>query len=155
MSTPIRIGVVSDTHSLLRPEAVARLAGVAHIVHGGDVGSPDVLRALASVAPLTAVRGNNDNGPWAHKLPETARLEVGGVVLYVLHDLGELDLDPRAAGIAAVISGHSHKPDMHVRDEVLYFNPGSIGPRRFRLPISMGILFIERGKVTGKLTTLG
>lgn len=155
MSAPIRVGVVSDTHSLLRPEVIERLAGVAHIVHGGDVGSPDILVALEKVAPLTAVRGNNDKGPWARELPETARLEVGGVVLYVLHNLSELALDPRAAGIAAVISGHSHKPEMKVRDGVLYFNPGSIGPRRFRLPISMGILFIERGAVAAELTALG
>jgi putative phosphoesterase len=155
MSAPIRIGVVSDTHSLLRPEVIERLAGVEHIVHGGDVGSPDVLTVLEKVAPLTAVRGNNDKGPWARDLPETARLEVGGVVLYVLHDLSDLDLDPRAAGIAAVIFGHSHKPEMKVRDEVLYFNPGSIGPRRFRLPISMGTLSIERGIVSGRLTALG
>jgi putative phosphoesterase len=155
MKGPIRIGVVSDTHSLLRPEAVERLGGVAHIVHAGDVGSPDVLTALQKVAPLTAVRGNNDSGPWARELPQTALLEMGGLSLYVIHDLHELDLDPRAAGIAAVICGHSHKPEMMMRDEVLYFNPGSIGPRRFRLPISMGVLFIEGGKVSGQLTALG
>src|SRR5262249_31588117 len=111
-TAPIRIGVVSDTHALLRKEALARLSGVAHIVHACDVGSPDILAALGQLAPLTAVRGNNDEDPWARELPETALLEVGGVSLYIIHDVHELDLDPRALGIAAVISGHSHKPRM-------------------------------------------
>jgi len=148
------VGVISDTHGLLRPEAVAALAGVERIVHAGDIGSPDVLAALGRLAPVTAVRGNNDRGDWAAGIADTEVVEVGGVSLYVLHDLHELDLDPRAAGFVAVIAGHSHQPRQEERDGVLYFNPGSAGPRRFRLPISLGRLTIVRGRVTGSLMTL-
>jgi putative phosphoesterase len=148
------VGVISDTHGLLRPEALAALAGVEHIVHAGDIGTPDVLRALARVAPVSAVRGNNDRGDWARAIPETEVVEVAGASLYVLHDLHELDLEPRTAGFAAVIAGHSHQPRQETRDGVLYFNPGSAGPRRFRLPVSVGRLTIERGRVTGTLLTL-
>jgi len=148
------VGVISDTHGLLRPEAVAALAGVERIVHAGDIGSPDVLAALGRLAPVTAVRGNNDRGDWAAGIAATEVVEVGGVSLYVLHDLHELDLDPRAAGFVAVIAGHSHQPRQEERDGVLYFNPGSAGPRRFRLPISLGRLTIARGRVTGSLMTL-
>jgi hypothetical protein len=148
------VGVISDTHGLVRPQALAALAGVEQIVHAGDIGSPEVLTALARVAPVTAVRGNNDRGPWADDIPTTEVVEVGGVSLYLLHDLHELDLDPRAAGFAAVIAGHSHQPRQEERDGVLYFNPGSAGPRRFRLPISVGRLTIERGRVAGSLVTL-
>ena len=148
------VGVISDTHGLLRPEAVAALAGVERIVHAGDIGSPDVLAALGRLAPVTAVRGNNDRGDWAAGIADTEVVEVGGVSLYVLHDLHELDLDPRAAGFVAVIAGHSHQPRQEERDGVLYFNPGSAGPRRFRLPISLGRLTIARGRVTGSLMTL-
>jgi putative phosphoesterase len=150
----ILIGVISDTHGLLRPEAIAALCGVDHIVHAGDVGSPDILEKLAAVAPLTAVRGNVDKGAWSLKLPETAVLELGGISIYVLHDLAQLDLKPKAAGFAAVISGHSHVPKQEVCDGVLYLNPGSAGPRRFKLPVSIGKLTIEDGGVRGELLHL-
>ena len=148
------VGVISDTHGLLRPEAVAALTGVERIIHAGDIGERAVLDALGRLAPVCAVRGINDRGGWARGIPETEVVEIGGVMLYVLHDLHELDLDPRAAGFAAVIAGHSHQPRQEQRDGVLYFNPGSAGPRRFRLPVSIGRLTVERGRVTGTLTTL-
>jgi uncharacterized protein len=148
------VGVISDTHGLLRPEAVAALTGVERIIHAGDIGERAVLDALERLAPVSAVRGNNDRGGWARDLPETDVVEIGGVALYVLHDVHELDLDPRAAGFAAVIAGHSHQPGQQERDGVLYFNPGSAGPRRFRLPVSVGRLRVERGRVSGTLTTL-
>jgi putative phosphoesterase len=148
------LGVISDTHGLLRPEAVAALTGVERIVHAGDIGSPEILRALERLAPVSAVRGNNDRGGWAAAIPETEVVEVGGLQLYVLHDVHALDLDPRAAGFAAVIAGHSHQPRQEERDGVLYFNPGSAGPRRFRLPISVGRLTVVRGRVRGALVTL-
>jgi len=149
-----QIGIISDTHGLLRPEAVAALRGVTHIVHAGDIGSADVLRALAEVAPVTAVRGNNDRGPWAQRLPLTDVLEIDGLSLYVLHDLKALALDPRAAGFAAVLSGHSHQPRLERRDGILFFNPGSAGPRRFRLPVSLGRLVVRAGRLTGRLVHL-
>jgi putative phosphoesterase len=139
----------------MRPEALAQLRGVDRIVHAGDVGSADVLAALGRIAPVTAVRGNNDKGPWAMKLPVSARLELGGVAVYVIHDVHELDLDPAASGIGVVVSGHSHKPSLTTRGEVIYFNPGSIGPRRFRLPISLGFLLISAGVASGELLQLG
>jgi uncharacterized protein len=148
------LGVISDTHGLLRPEAVAALTGVERIVHAGDIGDPEILRELARLAPVSAVRGNNDRGGWAADIPETEVVEVGGVALYVLHDVHELDLDPRAAGFAAVIAGHSHQPRQEERDGVLYFNPGSAGPRRFRLPVSVGRLTVAHGRVQGALVTL-
>ena len=148
------LGVISDTHGLVRPEALQALAGVERIVHAGDIGSPDVLDALERVAPVTAVRGNNDRGGWAKTIPETEVVEVGGVSLYLLHDLHELDLEPRAAGFAAVISGHSHQPRVDERDGVLYLNPGSAGPRRFKLPISLARLTVTRGRVQARLVTL-
>jgi hypothetical protein len=148
------VGVISDTHGLVRPEALAALAGVERIVHAGDIGAPAVLDALTRIAPVSAVRGNNDRERWAAGIPETEVVEVGDVSLYVLHDLHELDLDPRAAGFAAVIAGHSHQPRQEERDGVLFFNPGSAGPRRFRLPISVGRLTIARGRVAGELVTL-
>ena len=149
------VGVISDTNGLLRPEAVAALRGVEHILHAGDVGSPEVLRALAELAPVTAVRGNNDHESWAGKLPLTAIVEVGDVKLYVLHDVKLLALDPRAAGFAAVIAGHSHQPRQEERAGILHFNPGSAGPRRFRLPVSVGRLVIRGTRVSGRLVPLG
>ena len=148
------LGVISDTHGLVRPEAVAALAGVERILHAGDIGNREVLDALARVAPVTAVRGNNDRGGWASDIPETEVVEVGGVSLYVLHDLHELALDPRAAGFAAVIAGHSHQPRLEARDGVLYLNPGSAGPRRFKLPISLARLTVTGARVSARLLTL-
>jgi uncharacterized protein len=148
------LGVISDTHGLVRPEALAALAGVERIVHAGDIGTPDVLEALGRIAPVTAVRGNNDRERWAADIPETDVLEIGEVSLYVLHDLHELDLDPRAAGFAAVIAGHSHQPRMEERDGVLYLNPGSAGPRRFKLPISLARLTVTGGRLRAELVTL-
>ena len=150
-SNKVIIGVISDTHGLLRPEAVAALQGSDHIVHAGDVGRPDILQELTAIAPVTTVRGNVDQGSWARKLPLTEVLEAGGVSLYVLHILEQLDLNPEAAGFAAVISGHSHVPKQEVRNGVLYFNPGSAGPRRFNLPVTLGKLVVEKGNVTGEI----
>ena len=148
------VGVISDTHGLLRPEAVAALRGVDRIVHAGDIGSADILRLLAAIAPVTAVRGNNDHGAWAKHVPETAVLDLGAARLYMIQDVNEIDVDPRAAGYAVVISGHSHRPRQEEKDGVLYFNPGSAGPRRFTLPISLGRLRVDGGRVTGTLLTL-
>jgi len=148
------VGVISDTHGLLRPEAVDALRGSAMIVHAGDIGSPEVLRGLEALAPVIAVRGNNDHGPWAEKLPITDLFEIGDAALYVIHDVKELDLEPREAGVSVVIAGHSHRPLCEERDGVLFFNPGSAGPRRFRLPISVGHLVIGGRRVVGNLETL-
>jgi len=130
------------------------LRGSQHIIHAGDVGAPEILDQLATIAPVTAVRGNIDKGVWARGLAETEVVEVGGVSIYVLHDLGQLDLNPAAAGFAAVISGHSHIPKQETREGVLYFNPGSAGPRRFKLPISVGRLVIENRRLRGELLTI-
>lgn len=138
-----RIGLISDTHGLLRPEALAFLQGCDHIVHGGDIGAPSILAELAGIAPLTAVRGNNDRDAWADAVPETDMVQVGGVFLYALHDLAELDIDAASAGVQVVVTGHSHKPSIDRRDGVLYVNPGSAGPRRFSLPISVGELIVD------------
>jgi uncharacterized protein len=147
------IGVISDTHGLLRDEALEALRGSEHIIHAGDVGAPEILRKLAEIAPVTAVCGNIDRQRWAKKLPLTEVLEVGGVSIYILHDLHQLDLKPEAAGFAAVVSGHSHLPKQKVRNGVLYFNPGSAGPHRFRLPVSIGRLMVGNGRVEGKIIT--
>jgi uncharacterized protein len=146
--------VISDTHGLLRPEAVEALRGCGRIIHAGDVGAPEILEKLSAIAPVTVVQGNIDKGAWANKLPKTEVLEVGGISIYVLHDLAQLDLKPKAAGFAAVVSGHSHVPRQEMRDGVLYFNPGSAGPRRFRLPVSVGRLMVEDGAVRGELVSL-
>ena len=153
-STPIRIGLISDTHDLLRPAAKRALNGVEHILHAGDICGGDVLAELANIAPVTAVRGNNDRGAWAGKLRETELVEIGGISIYILHDLSALYIDPRAAGVHAVISGHSHQPLVEERDGVLFVNPGSAGPRRFSLPISLGFIEIAAGKVSASLLTL-
>jgi putative phosphoesterase len=136
------VGLISDTHGLVRPEALTSLDGAAHIIHAGDIGGEPVLAALRRIAPVSAVRGNNDTGAWAHALPETLRLQLGRHAIYVLHDLRKLTLDPAAEGISVVIAGHSHKPVVFERDNVLYVNPGSAGPRRFRLPISVAKLHL-------------
>jgi putative phosphoesterase len=144
------IGVVSDTHGLLRPEAVRRLRGVDRIVHAGDIGAPEVLRALEAIAPVTAVRGNNDRGAWARALPETVTLSVEGARLHVLHDVKTLAVDPRRAAFSAVIAEHSHRPSAIDREGVLFLNPGSIGPRRFTLPVAMAFLTVRGGTVRAR-----
>jgi putative phosphoesterase len=151
---PPFLGIISDTHGLLRPEAVEALRGAQRIIHAGDVGAAEVLEKLSAVAPVTAIRGNVDKGPWARRLPETEVVEVAGVLIYVLHDISRLDLNPEAAGFKALVYGHSHVPKQETREGVLYFNPGSAGPRRFKLPVSVGKLTIERGEVRGELITL-
>lgn len=141
----MRIGVISDTHGLLRPEALAALSGVDHILHAGDVGEDGILDRLGEVAPLTAIRGNVDRAGRCAALPATEMVELGGVTFYMLHDLHQLDLDPAAAGIGIVVSGHSHQPFVERRNEILYLNPGSAGPRRFSLPVSVGFVRLGAG----------
>ena len=148
------VGIISDTHGLLRPEAVQALRGAQAIIHAGDVGHEEILYGLKKIAPLTVIRGNIDTSAWASKLPATNALEIAGTSIYVLHNIDELDLDPAAAGFSAVIFGHSHRPLMEDRKGVLFFNPGSAGPRRFSLPISLGRLTIEDGKLTPELIEL-
>jgi putative phosphoesterase len=148
------IGVISDTHGLLRREAIAALEGSDEIVHAGDIGDARILDRLRDIAPVAAVRGNVDRGAWAGKLPETEFLEVDGVSVYVLHILAKLDLEPEAAGIRAVIYGHSHMPRQEAKDGVLYFNPGSAGPKRFHLPVTVGRLIVEQGELRGEIVEL-
>ncbi|HBO1294647.1 metallophosphoesterase family protein [Pseudomonas sp. NY15364] len=150
----MRIGLIADTHNLLRPEALAALQGVDHLIHAGDIGGPHILAELQRIAPLSVVRGNNDQDAWADTIPKRLRLTFGGVTLHVLHDLKQLDIDPAEQGIDVVIAGHSHKPLHEERNGVLYLNPGSAGPRRFKLPIGVGILHIEDGRVQAELITL-
>ncbi len=154
MTSPTAFGVISDTHCLLRPEAAAALRGCDGIIHAGDVGSPEVLEALVGIAPVFAVRGNNDRGAWAEALPETSVVEVGPCLAYVVHDRAELDLDPAAAGFAAVITGHSHRPDASREDGVLFLNPGSAGPRRFTLPIALARLEVRDGRLSHEIVEL-
>lgn len=148
------VGVISDTHGLLRPEAVTALRGSDYIIHAGDVGDPAILTRLSGIAPVTAVRGNVDREKWARELPATNVLQLNGVAIYVLHDLAELDLDPRSANFAAVIFGHSHRPSQEMRNGVLFFNPGAAGPRRFTLPVTVGRLGVGDGKVSAEILTL-
>jgi putative phosphoesterase len=148
----LRIGLISDTHGLLRPQAKAFLQGSDHLIHAGDIGGPAILDELAAIAPLTAVRGNNDHGPWAERLPEVQVVRLGAVAICVIHDLA--GLDPAAAGCRAVVSGHSHRPAASERDGVLYVNPGSAGRRRFRLPVAVGELLVDGGKLTARLVEL-
>ena len=148
------IGVISDTHGLLRPQAVAALQGSALIIHAGDVGRPEILDELRRIAPVVAVRGNVDRDVWAERLPHSKIVEHDGVRLYVLHILEELDLDPPTAGFHAVITGHTHQPKMETKGGVLYFNPGSAGPRRFSLPVSVGRLSVVDGRLGGELVYL-
>jgi uncharacterized protein len=150
----VLIGVISDTHGLLRPEALEALRGSDHIIHAGDIGDPGIVPNLEKIAPVTAIRGNIDREPWARRFPETEAIEFAGLHLYIIHDVNALDLNPQAGGFAAVISGHSHQPRQEVKDGVLYFNPGSAGPRRFRLPVTLGSLEILNGKVNGKIVEL-
>ena len=150
----IRVGLISDTHGLMRPEALAALEGVSHIVHAGDIGTAEILTQLGAIAPVTVVRGNNDKGPWARGIAEHEVLKIGGKSIYVLHDLKELDLDPTAAGFSVVVTGHSHKTLITNRDEVLYVNPGSAGPRRFTLPISVAMLEIAGDTIRAEIREL-
>jgi putative phosphoesterase len=151
LKSSITVGVISDTHGLLRPEALTALQGSDFILHAGDIGPAEILERLAEIAPITAVRGNVDVDAWTRKIPETNVLEAGEISLYVLHNLGHLDLKPEAAGFAAVIYGHSHVPKSEEKNGVLYFNPGSAGPRRFQLPISVGRLHVREGAVRGEI----
>ena len=148
------VGVISDTHGLVRPQAIAALRGADRIIHAGDIGGTEVLAALEAIAPVVAVRGNNDRGPWAEALPLTQVVDATGALIYVIHDLGELDLEPAAAGVRVVVAGHSHRPAQQERDGVLWFNPGSAGPRRFKLPVSVGRLIVEGGAVRAEILTL-
>ena len=150
----VKIGVISDTHGLLRPEAVAVMRGSDFIIHAGDVEEPIILEQLAKLAPVTAVRGNVDRGPWAKKLPVSTVFEAGSVSIYVIHNLLELDLKPEAAGFAAVVCGHTHVPKQENKNGVLYFNPGSAGQRRFRLPVSVGRLVVHDAKLVGEFVEL-
>lgn len=155
MSRPqLRIGLISDTHGLLRPEAKAFLQGSDYIVHGGDICDPAILEELAAIAPVTAVRGNNDRGPWAERLSETAVLQVSEVFIYAIHDLAQINIEPSAAGVRVVVSGHSHKPLVEERDGILYVNPGSAGPRRFTLPIAVGELMVRGNSVSARIVEL-
>jgi len=153
MTEPV-IGVISDTHGLLRPQAIQALEGVELIIHAGDIGDPKILRALKRIAPVQAVRGNTDRGEWARDLPATQVVEVGGSLIYVLHELFCLDLDPAAAGIKAVIFGHSHRPHLEHKNGVLFLNPGSAGPRRFTLPVTLARLVVSRDSLQAELVEL-
>ena len=151
---PTRIGLISDTHNLLRPTAKLALAGVERIIHAGDICSARVLEELREIAPVLAVRGNNDHGAWASAIPMTQTITVKNVFIHVIHDLDELRHNPQAAGFQVVVSGHSHRPRIVRREGILFVNPGSAGPHRFTLPISVGILEIAGGLVDAKLYTL-
>ncbi len=148
------VGVISDTHGLLRPEALELLRGSEHIIHAGDIGSPEIVPALEQIAPVTAIRGNVDTQAWTRRFAEVEIVELAGLHIYIIHDLNALDLDPKAAGFAAVISGHSHQPKQEMKDGVLYFNPGSAGPRRFTLPITLGRLEIVDGRISAAILNL-
>jgi uncharacterized protein len=150
----LRVGIISDTHGLLRPEARAFLVGCDYIIHGGDIGGSQILEELALMAPLISVRGNNDTQPWAARLRETELIRVGNIFVYVIHNLAELDIDPAAAGVRVVVCGHSHRPIVEERNGILYFNPGSCGPRRFKLPISAGQITVSGSAVRARLVNL-
>lgn len=153
-SPVIRIGLISDTHGLVREEAVAALRGCRHILHAGDIDEPDVLVKLRRLAPVTVVRGNNDRGPWAARIPDYEVVEFGSIAIYLRHDETELDIDPAAAGLRVCLFGHSHKPLVETRDGVLFVNPGSAGPRRFRLPVAVGELLIAGDHVSARIIEL-
>ncbi len=148
------IGVISDTHGLMRSEALEIMQGCSHIIHAGDIGSEHVLTELRRIAPLTAIRGNNDIQPWAKRIPETARMQLHGRAIYVLHDLKTLEIDPIASGVCVVISGHSHKPALVEKQGVLYLNPGSAGPRRFSLPLSAARLHVTKTSVHAEIVPI-
>jgi len=148
------IGVISDTHGLVRPQALQALRGVDLIIHAGDIGAPEVVDALKRIAPVVAIKGNNDNEGWATSLPDTKLVQLNTAKLYVIHNVRELDLDPVARGIQVVISGHSHKPSVVKRDGVLYLNPGSAGPRRFKLPVAVAKLTVRLKTIEAKIIEL-
>ena len=151
---PLRVGVISDTHGLLRPEALVALAGVDHIIHAGDVGRPGIVEALGRIAVVTAIRGNVDTGDWARAYPEETTVELAGRCILVLHDRNELRIDPQATGVEAVVSGHSHKAGIERDGGVLYLNPGAAGPRRFRLPATVALMEIGEGSIKAEIAHL-
>ena len=148
------IGLISDTHGLIRPEALEALQGVEFIIHAGDIGKPEVVSALKAIAPVAAIKGNIDSGAWAKLLPDTKLVKAGGMRLFIIHNVRELDCDPVARGFQVVVSGHSHKPSVSTRDGVLFVNPGSAGPRRFKLPVAVGKLFIQNKQVNAEIIEL-
>jgi uncharacterized protein len=148
------IGLISDTHGLIRPQAIEALQGVELIIHAGDIGKPEVVSVLKDVAPVAAIKGNIDSGAWAKLLPDTKLVKAGGMRLYIIHNVKELECDPVARGFHVVVSGHSHKPSISTRDGVLFVNPGSAGPRRFKLPIAVGKLFIQNKQVNAEIIEL-
>lgn len=150
----VRIGLISDTHGLLRPEAVAFLRGSHAILHAGDIGDASIIARLSTLAPTTAVRGNNDTDDWAREIPAAQTIVIGSVSIHVVHDLNGIAVEPDEAGIRVVVSGHSHRPRIDYRGDVLYINPGSAGPRRFTLPISVGELLVDDRLVTPRLVSL-
>jgi len=154
-TSQIRIGLISDTHGLVRDEAVEAMKGCQHILHAGDIDEPEVLVKLRKLAPVTVVRGNNDRGSWAQAIPDYEVIEFGAVSVYLRHDEAELDIDPRAAGFRVLMFGHSHQPRVEMRDGVLFVNPGSAGPRRFRLPVAVGELLISGDQVEARIIELG
>ena len=149
-----RIGLIADTHGLLRPEALAALADSDLLIHAGDIGKPEVVAALKKIAPLVAIKGNNDTDSWARHLPETKKITLGALKLYVIHNVKELSFDPAGRGFRVVISGHSHKPVIQTKDNVLFVNPGSAGPRRFKLPICVGKLLVQGETVDAEIIEL-
>lgn len=151
---PFLLGLISDTHGLIRPEALAALRGSDLILHAGDIGEPAVLNSLEKIAPVRAIRGNNDRGPWAADLLTTDVIELGNDSIYMLHNLADLDLDPAAAGFASVVSGHSHKPALEKRGGILFVNPGSAGPRRFKLPVTVATMTLGTGSPSARIVTL-
>lgn len=148
------VGVISDTHGLLRPEAVESLAGVDLILHAGDIGKPEVLEGLSAIAPVIAVRGNNDKGAWTEAIPERETVQIEEISVHILHILKELSFNPKVAGVRVVISGHSHKPMVEERAGILFVNPGSAGPRRFKLPVSVARLHIEGAVVSARIVEI-
>lgn len=150
----LRIGIISDTHGLLRAEAVEALRGCDHLIHAGDIGNATIMQALSDIAPLTAVRGNNDVGDWAESLPETKQLQFEDVNVYIIHDLKELSIAPTDAGIAVIVSGHSHKPAIEMREGIIYLNPGSAGPRRFKLPVAVAELLVDGRSIQPRIIYL-
>lgn len=149
-----RIGVISDTHGLLRPEAITALQGCDAILHAGDIGAAEILAQLATLAPTTAVRGNNDKGAWATDIPEREWIEIDDVLVHLLHDIADLDVDPAASGIQVIVTGHSHRPLIEQRTGILHLNPGSAGPRRFKLPVTVAVLEIEAGRASARIVEL-